>query len=60
MKVPVVPKPTLTVATPMRSSSILATNSFCPLVRVVPKPTPALVSSSTYNPVPPFPGEYVN
>ena len=38
-------RPTLTVAIPIRSSSILATNSFCPLVKVVPRPT--LVSSST-------------
>ena len=54
-KVPVVPKPTLTVAIPMRSSFIFAIKNCSPFVNVVP--IPALLSSSTYSPVPPLPGE---
>ena len=53
--VPVVPKPTLTVAIPIKLSSILATNTFWPSVKVIP--TPTFVESSTIIPLPPVPGE---
>ena len=55
--VPVVPRPTLTVAIPIRSSDSFATNSSTPSARVVP--TPTFVSSSTIIPEPPL-VEYVS
>ena len=52
----IVPNPTLTVAIPIKSSEILATNGVCPSVRdfAVPIHTSSLYSKA----VPPF-GEYV-
>ena len=58
--VPVVPRPTLTVAIPIKSSLIFATNKLDPSARVLP--TPTLVSSCIIIPEPltvPIPVKYV-
>ena len=53
---PSVPRPTLTVAIPIKSSDIFATNRVCPSVRVFAAPIEPL--SLYWITVPPF-GEYV-
>ena len=58
-KLPVVPKPTLTVDNPIKSLSILATNKVSPSDNVVIPLGYEAPSSKTTIPLPVF-GEYVN